>query len=72
MGVWWVVAVYTIALLALGFHLRHGIWSAFTTLGANTSARARRRLNALAYVVAGAITVAFLLVPWSIVAGLIS
>jgi succinate dehydrogenase / fumarate reductase cytochrome b subunit len=72
MSVWWVVAVYTIALLAIGFHLRHGVWSAFTTLGANTSAHARRRLNVLAYVIAGLVTVGFLLVPWSIVAGLIS
>jgi succinate dehydrogenase / fumarate reductase cytochrome b subunit len=72
MSVWWVVAVYTIALLATGFHLRHGVWSAFTTLGANTSAHARRRLNLLAYLIAGVVTVGFLLVPWSIVAGLIS
>ena len=55
--IWWVVLVYTIALLAVGFHLRHGVWSALTTLGANTSAIARRRLNLLAYVVAIAITV---------------
>ena len=31
--IWWVVASYTIALIAVGFHLRHGFWSAFTTLG---------------------------------------
>lgn len=71
-GVWWVVAIYTIALLALAFHLRHGVWSALTTLGANTSATARRRINVIAYVVAALIAVGFLLVPWSIVAGLIS
>ena len=50
--IWWVVLAYTIAMIAVGFHLRHGIWSALTTLGANTSAVARRRLNLLAYVVA--------------------
>ena len=33
-SVWWLVAVYTIAMLAVGFHLRHGTWSALTTLGA--------------------------------------
>ncbi|WP_230208114.1 succinate dehydrogenase cytochrome b subunit [Microlunatus sp. Gsoil 973] len=71
MSVWWVVAVYTIALLAVGFHLRHGVWSALTTLGAHTSAKARTRLNILAYVISIAVTVGFLLVPWSIVAGLI-
>jgi hypothetical protein len=55
--VWWVVVAYTIAMLAVGFHLRHGTWSALTTLGLNTSATARRRLNVLAYAVAGVITV---------------
>ena len=54
--IWWVVLSYTIAMLAVGFHLRHGTWSALTTLGANTSALARRRLNLLAYAVAGLIT----------------
>ena len=29
--IWWLVLVYTIAMLAVGFHLRHGVWSALTT-----------------------------------------
>lgn len=70
--VWWLVAVYTISLLAIGLHLRHGVWSALTTLGAHTSAAARRRLNILAYVVAIAITVGFLLVPFSILFGVVN
>lgn len=32
---WPVVAVYTLAVGALSFHLHHGIWSALQTLGAN-------------------------------------
>ena len=32
-----VVVVYTVAMIAVGFRLRHGIWSALTTLGANVS-----------------------------------
>lgn len=71
-GVWWVVVSYTLAMVAVGFHLRHGMWSALTTLGLNTSALARRRLNLLAYVVAGVITVGFLLPPYSILLGLVS
>jgi succinate dehydrogenase / fumarate reductase, cytochrome b subunit len=43
-----------------------------TTLGAHTGADVRRRLNLLAYAVAGAITIGFLLVPWSVAFGLIS
>ena len=70
-GVWWVVLAYTVAMVAVAFHLRHGIWSALTTLGANTSALARRRLNQLAYLFAGVITIGFLLPPYSILFGLV-
>jgi len=69
--IWWVVAAYTVALIAVGFHLRHGTWSALTTLGANTSALARRRLNLLAYAVAGVVTIGFLLPPYFILFGLV-
>ena len=31
--VWWVSAVYIVANLALGFHLHHGLWSMFNSLG---------------------------------------
>lgn len=71
-GIWWVVLSYTVAMIAVAFHLRHGMWSAMTTLGANTSEVARRRLNALAYAVAGVITVGFLLPPFSILFGLVT
>ena len=70
--IWWVVVVYTVAMIAVGFHLRHGTWSALTTLGANVSSLARRRLNLLAYAVAGIITIGFLLPPYAIVFGLVS
>ncbi len=64
--IWSVVLAYTIAMIAVGFHLRHGMWSALTTLGANTSSLARQRLNVLAYAVAGVITLGFLLPPYAI------
>jgi succinate dehydrogenase / fumarate reductase, cytochrome b subunit len=70
--VWWVVVLYTIAMVAVGFHLRHGVWAALTTLGANVSSLARQRLNLLAYAVAGIITIGFLLPPYAIVFGLVS
>ena len=69
--IWWVVIVYTIAMVAVGFHLRHGTWSALTTLGANVSSLARRRLNLLAYAVAGLVTIGFLLPPYAIVFGFV-
>jgi succinate dehydrogenase / fumarate reductase cytochrome b subunit len=70
-SVWWVVLSYTVAMLAVGLHLRHGIWSALTTLGANTSALARRRLNLAAYLVTAIITIGFLLPPFGILFGLV-
>jgi len=69
--IWWVVVTYTVAMIAIGFHLRHGTWSALTTLGLNTSSLARRRLNLLAYAVAGLVTIGFLLPPYAIVFGLV-
>ena len=60
------------AMIAVGFHLRHGPWSALTTLGANTSSLARQRLNVIAYVVAGVVTVGFLLPPFAILFGFVS
>jgi succinate dehydrogenase / fumarate reductase, cytochrome b subunit len=70
--IWSVVLAYTIAMIAVGFHVRHGTWSALTTLGANTSSLARRRLNVLAYAVAGVVTVGFLLPPFAILFGFVS
>lgn len=68
-GIWWVVLSYTIAVLAVGFHLRHGFWSAFASLGANTSVARRRHLNVAATVVALVITIGFLITPFSILFG---
>lgn len=68
-GFWWVVLSYTVALLAVGFHLRHGVWSAFASLGFDTSVRRRRQLNALATVVAAIVTIGFLLPPFAVLFG---
>jgi succinate dehydrogenase / fumarate reductase, cytochrome b subunit len=70
-SIWWVVLAYTVAMIAVGLHLRHGTYSALTTLGANSSPLARRRLNLLGYAIAGLITVGFLLPPFAILVGLV-
>lgn len=70
--VWWVVLSYAIALLALGFHLRHGMWAAFASLGANKSPEVRRNLNVFAIVIALVITVGFLVPPVSVLFGWVS
>lgn len=33
--VWWVSAIYIVAMLALGFHMYHGVWSMFQSVGFN-------------------------------------
>ncbi|HET9649311.1 MAG TPA: succinate dehydrogenase cytochrome b subunit [Microlunatus sp.] len=71
-SIWWVVVTYTIAMIAIGLHLRHGTWAALMTLGANTSSVARRRLNLLAYAVAFVIVIGFLLPPYAILFGLVN
>ncbi|AAZ56486.1 succinate dehydrogenase subunit C [Thermobifida fusca YX] len=68
--IWWVVLTYFISMLAVGFHLRHGLWSAVQTLGKN-KARRQRAINAVATAVAVAITVGFLIPPFSVLFGLV-
>jgi succinate dehydrogenase / fumarate reductase cytochrome b subunit len=63
----WVLLAYTVAMIAVGFHLWHGFWSAFTTLGQNYSAKRRDSFwNSAAIVVAVVITAGFLAPPFAI------
>ena len=64
----WITIWYVISMLLLGFHLRHGIWSATQTLG-QTNKRRERAVNAMAYVISTLLTAGFLLVPLSIAFG---
>lgn len=65
-----VTAFYAIAVILLGMHLRHGIWSATQTLGQSNRRREKTvSLFALAFSVA--LTLGFLLVPLSVLFGLI-
>jgi succinate dehydrogenase / fumarate reductase, cytochrome b subunit len=69
---WWMTAIYLVAMVALGMHLRHGVWSAAQTLGLTNSERTRRNFKlggvGLAVVIAGG----FSLVPIFTVLGVIS
>ncbi|GAA1772700.1 succinate dehydrogenase cytochrome b subunit [Streptomonospora arabica] len=67
---WYVTLFYVAAVLAVGLHLRHGIWSALTTLGANRQSR-QRSLNIIATVIAAGLTIGFLLTPLSVTFGLV-
>ena len=66
---WWMFAAYAVWLVAVCMHVRHGVWSALTTLGANTSERARGVLNGAAYVVAALLYVGFLIPPLAVLIG---
>lgn len=58
-----VLASYVIAMIAVGLHIRHGFWSAFATLGANTSPKARATWSTVALLIALVLTVGFLAGP---------
>lgn len=68
--VWWVTAVYIVAMVALAMHIAHGFWSAAQTLGANNAAR-DKALKATAGVLSVVIAAGFLIVPVSVLAGLV-
>jgi succinate dehydrogenase / fumarate reductase cytochrome b subunit len=70
--VWWLTALYLVAMVALGMHLRHGVWSAAQTLGLTNNASARRNANVLGVLLAVVIAGGFALVPIFTLAGVIS
>jgi len=64
----WVTAFYVIALVLLGMHLRHGLWSATQTLG-QSNKRRERTVNAAATGFAVLLIAGFLVVPLAIAIG---
>jgi succinate dehydrogenase / fumarate reductase cytochrome b subunit len=67
---WYVTLFYVLAILAIGFHLRHGIFSAIRTLGQQTK-RGERRARAFALVVAVLLCAGYLAVPFAVLFGLV-
>ena len=66
-----VVAIfYIVAMLALGLHIRHGLWSAIQTLGGNSALR-QNALKTFSFVVAAVITAGFVIIPISVMTGLV-
>jgi succinate dehydrogenase / fumarate reductase cytochrome b subunit len=65
------VIVYLLALTALGFHLFHGTWSMFQTLGFNNK-RYDGALRGLALALALVVPIGFATVPLAIVFGFVS
>ena len=69
--VWWVTLIYVLAMIALGLHLWHGVYSASQTLGFSTTAKARTRARATATIVALVTAVGFILPPLAILFGFV-
>ncbi len=68
---WWLVLIYAVFMVVVCLHIRHGFWSAFTTLGANVGPSARVVLNVLAYFVATLLFVGFMLPPVAVLFGMV-
>lgn len=69
--VWWVSLFYMLAMLPLGLHLMHGIWSMFQTLGFNNS-RYTRFLRTVALAVTGAIVLGNISFPLAVLMGIVA
>ena len=67
-GVWFIVLFYVIAMVLLGFHLYHGAWSLFQSLGIDNPDR-NRGLRLAAAAAAVILVVGFSAVPLLFVAG---
>jgi succinate dehydrogenase / fumarate reductase cytochrome b subunit len=65
-----ITAVYVIALILLGMHLRHGIWSATQTLG-QSNKRREKTVNLFALVFSVVLIGGYLVVPFSVLFGLV-
>ncbi|NKQ56847.1 succinate dehydrogenase cytochrome b subunit [Amycolatopsis sp. K13G38] len=66
---WYVTLFYALAVVSLGFHIRHGLWSALQSLGASAAARRAWQATATGYAVF--ITAGYLSVPFAVLTGLL-
>jgi succinate dehydrogenase / fumarate reductase cytochrome b subunit len=67
-SVWWVSAWYIFSMILLGFHLRHGLWSMFQSLGMNHP-RHTPVLKQAALWIAILITAGYISIPVAVLAG---
>ena len=67
---WPVALLYVLAMIAVGMHLWHGIWSMFQTLGLNT-ARSNRLIRNVATFLALLLTVGNISIPLAVLTGFV-
>jgi succinate dehydrogenase / fumarate reductase cytochrome b subunit len=68
---WYGDVIYIVAMLALGLHVQHGVWSAAQTLGVG-SVKRDRLLKTTGTVVAVLLTLAFIAVPVGVMTGVVN
>ena len=69
-SVWWVSAWYIFAITLLGFHLRHGLWSMFQSVGL-AHPRHTLVLKNLALLIATLIVLGYISIPISVLLGIV-
>jgi len=69
--IWWVSGIYIVAQVALGFHLYHGLWSMFQSLGWWNSSNPQDWRRRFAQVFAWIITLGNLSFPLAVLTGLV-
>jgi len=67
---WYVTLLYVLAVVAVGIHVRHGMWSALQSIG-RSSAITQRMLKGVALGLAILLTAGFLSVPFAVLTGLV-
>jgi len=60
--IWWYVLIYVVGAILLGFHLSHGFWSAFQSIGMSNNGW-RTRLNVIGKIYAVVIAAGFSIIP---------
>jgi succinate dehydrogenase / fumarate reductase cytochrome b subunit len=68
--VWWVSVSYIVAIVLLGFHLRHGLWSMFQSVGIHQPQHTAS-LQKAALIIALLIVLGYISIPISILLGLV-
>ncbi len=67
----WLTLIYVLAMIALGLHIHHGVWSASETLGWTNTAKSRNLAKMAGLFLSGFIVIGFLIPPLAIMFGLI-
>ena len=67
-SIWWVSALYIVSMVGLGYHLFHGVWSMFQSLGIQHPTY-NRRLERLSVGIALFVTLGNISIPLSVLLG---